>query len=183
MFGRRARALASTSPVQLGLDDGTTVHARLLIGADGARSWVREHAGIATTGSDYGQLGIVCNVRTARGHASTAWQRFLRDGPLGMLPLSDGRISIVWSTSESAVQRAMQLDDDDLAGLLSLIQFSALEIHTWNARADRLDRPDQFLFDLDPDERVGWKTVVSSKTVARLRRFPLPSMSSGTTTA
>ena len=97
LFGRSAQSLAADSTVQLGLDDGTKLHARLLIGADGARSWVRQHAGITTTSSDYGQLGIVCNVRTTREHASTAWQRFLAAGPLAFLPLNDGQSSIVWS--------------------------------------------------------------------------------------
>ena len=52
-------------------------------------------------------------------HRRTAWQRFLRDGPLGMLPLADGRISVVWSTSPESADAAMKCSDDELGRLLS----------------------------------------------------------------
>ena len=45
----------------------------------------------------------------------------------------------------------------DLPGLISLAQMSVLELHPWPAREDRLDRPDQLVFDLDPAEKVPWK--------------------------
>ncbi|HUF49721.1 MAG TPA: non-homologous end-joining DNA ligase [Longimicrobiales bacterium] len=51
---------------------------------------------------------------------------------------------------------------DSVAGLVSLVQLGTLEFHTSNARADRLDRPDRFLIDLDPDEGLGWGDVVTA---------------------
>jgi 2-octaprenylphenol hydroxylase len=76
---------------------GTRLAARLVVGADGARSAVRAAARIAVRSHDYRQLAIVATVATERPHEFTAWQRFLRTGPLALLPLFDGRSSIVWS--------------------------------------------------------------------------------------
>ena len=71
--------------------------ARLLVGADGGRSRVRELAGLAATTRDYHQQAIVANVTTAKPHEETAWQRFLGYGTLAFLPLANGQCSIVWS--------------------------------------------------------------------------------------
>src|SRR5204863_5450825 len=49
---------------------------------------------------------------------------------------------------------------DDVAGLISLTQIGALEIHAWGSRADKLEQPDRLIFDLDPDTAVPWATVV-----------------------
>lgn len=97
--------------VQLDLADGETLSARLLVAADGAGSPLRQLAGIATRGRDYAQRGVVAHVATERPHQQTAWQRFLPGGPLALLPLADGRSSIVWSLPEDEAQRVMALDD------------------------------------------------------------------------
>jgi 2-polyprenylphenol 6-hydroxylase len=76
---------------------GRDLRARLVVGADGAQSRVRELAGLFATRTDYGQIAIVAMVHTARPHERTAWQRFLGDGTLAFLPLGDGSSSIVWS--------------------------------------------------------------------------------------
>jgi len=74
-----------------------TLRARLVIGADGAQSRVRDLAGLHARRTDYGQTAIVAMVSTARPHLRTAWQRFLGEGTLAFLPLLDGQSSIVWS--------------------------------------------------------------------------------------
>ena len=56
---------------------------------------------------------------------------------------------------------------DDVAGLVSLAQIGALELHTFNVRQDQLERPDRFLIDLDPDEDVGWDMIVEAATHVR----------------
>jgi bifunctional non-homologous end joining protein LigD len=56
---------------------------------------------------------------------------------------------------------------DDVEGLVSLVQFGALELHPWGSRADRLDRPDRIVLDLDPDPAVAWKDVVASAHALR----------------
>src|SRR6185503_7748347 len=58
---------------------------------------------------------------------------------------------------------------NDLAALVSLVQIGVLEFHVWGARADRLDRPDLCIFDLDPDPSVPWPRVV--ETAVALRAF------------
>lgn len=78
----------------------SALSARLVIGADGARSPLRTAAGLAASVSDYGQIAIVATVATERAHEHTAWQRFLRTGTLAFLPLADGTSSIVWSADE-----------------------------------------------------------------------------------
>ncbi len=74
-----------------------TVEAALVVGADGAASAVREAAGITAQIHDYRQQALVATVRGDRGHANTAWQRFLATGPLALLPLASGECSLVWS--------------------------------------------------------------------------------------
>ena len=105
-----ARAEINDHGVSVALEDGRLLQARLLVGADGARSRVRRLAGIETVGWDYDQHGLVCTVETEHSHAGTAWQRFLSTGPLAFLPLSDGRCSIVWSTTPEAAARLQALD-------------------------------------------------------------------------
>jgi 2-polyprenylphenol 6-hydroxylase len=97
--------------VVLELADGESLAVRLLVAADGASSPLRERAGIATHGRDYGQRAVVAHVATERPHAHTAWQRFLPTGPLALLPLADGRSSIVWSLPEAEARRVQALDE------------------------------------------------------------------------
>ena len=97
--------------VVLALDGGKSLSARLLVAADGAASPLRRVAGLDTHGRDYGQRAIVAHVATERAHQHTAWQRFLPGGPLALLPLADGRSSIVWSLPEAEAQRVLALDD------------------------------------------------------------------------
>jgi 2-octaprenylphenol hydroxylase len=97
--------------VVLDLADSESLSVRLLVAADGAGSPLRERAGIATRGRDYGQRAIVAHVATERAHAQTAWQRFLPSGPLALLPLADGRSSLVWSLPETEARRIQSLDD------------------------------------------------------------------------
>lgn len=101
------------------LTAGETLDTDLIIGADGARSFVRESAAIATAEFPYGQSAFVTHLRPESSHRYTAWQRFLADGPLGMLPLSDGRISVVWSTLETTADQAMRASDEELGRMLS----------------------------------------------------------------
>lgn len=95
------------------LEDGRRACARLLIGADGAQSRVRQFAGIAVRGRSYEQRAVVATVATEFPHRETAWQRFLPTGPVAFLPLGDGRSSIVWSTTP--VQAGELLEADEAA--------------------------------------------------------------------
>lgn len=101
------------------LTDGRILTTRLLVGADGAQSKVRQLADIDVRGWDYDQKAIVANVRTAESHQETAWQRFLPTGPLAFLPLSDGRCSIVWAMAPESADELLALDDAEFAEALA----------------------------------------------------------------
>jgi len=100
---------------QVDLSDGRRIAADLLIGADGGTSFVRQQAGIPIDGWRYPQSAFVTHLRPQKTHQATAWQRFLDCGPVALLPLADGRVSIVWSTSPQLAQAAIEMTDDALA--------------------------------------------------------------------
>jgi ubiquinone biosynthesis UbiH/UbiF/VisC/COQ6 family hydroxylase len=102
----------------VGLGD-VTVQAELVVGADGAASSVRNLLGIGENQRSYGQRGIVATVRGARGHRDTAWQRFLHTGPLALLPLASGELSIVWSAQDAAAQALLALPADEFSSALT----------------------------------------------------------------
>jgi len=110
--------LSDTGAV-LALDDGRTLNAGLVVGADGARSQVRELAGIESRGQAYDQHAVVATVRAELGNRSTAWQRFMRDGPLALLPLEQDLFSIVWSTAPNEAERLCALPEDEFNTLLT----------------------------------------------------------------
>ena len=87
------------------------IETRLLVGADGSHSRVRKLCDLETRFSDFGQDAIVTAVSTSLDHQSTARQCFLETGPVAMLPLADGRCSIVWSCDREQADELMQLDD------------------------------------------------------------------------
>jgi len=93
--------------------------ARLLVAADGARSPSRAMAGIAHEMRDYHQTALVANVSPAADHAGMAFERFTSSGPLAVLPLTQGRVTIVWTLPPDEAAAAMALDD---AGFLARLQ-------------------------------------------------------------
>ncbi|PRH83801.1 FAD-dependent oxidoreductase [Arenimonas caeni] len=93
------------------LAGGSQLRAKLVLGADGAASKVRQLAGLDAEAHDYGQRGLVAYVETELPHQDTAWQRFLPTGPLAFLPFADGRCSIVWSLPEAEAQRLLAADE------------------------------------------------------------------------
>jgi 2-octaprenylphenol hydroxylase len=99
--------------VLLTLASGTEISTRLLIGADGDHSQVRELANLQIKTTDYAQRALVATVRTELPHKQTARQIFLPNGPLAFLPLKDAHhSSIVWSTTPEESQRLEALDDE-----------------------------------------------------------------------
>ncbi len=101
--------------VALTLDQGDTLTAELIVGADGADSWVREEAGIHSMRQPYGEVGVVANFGTMRPHRGIAYQWFGRHGVLALLPLPGDRVSMVWSTPEAHAEELMQMSANDLA--------------------------------------------------------------------
>ncbi len=99
---------------------GDRVSARLVVAADGSDSPLREMAGIGVRRRDYGQIAVVAHVGTERPHADTAWQRFLAAGPVALLPLQDGRSSVVWSLPADEARRVLALSDGDFMDALGV---------------------------------------------------------------
>ncbi len=110
--------------LKLELDDGRVLKTGLLIAADGARSELRRLSGIATGMWHYNQSALVSHITTERANDGIAWQRFTDHGPLALLPLADGRSSIVWSQPERRIAELRQLDDDAFVAALNQAQDS-----------------------------------------------------------
>jgi 2-octaprenyl-6-methoxyphenol hydroxylase len=91
--------------------DDSVTRARLLVAADGARSRVREQAGIATHGWAYGQSAIVTTVAHERDHSGRAEEHFLPAGPFAILPLIGKRSSLVWTETDADAARLVALSD------------------------------------------------------------------------
>jgi 2-octaprenyl-6-methoxyphenol hydroxylase len=93
------------------LPSGEDITARLLVAADGGRSRLREQAGIAMHGWDYGQSGIVTTVEHELDHEGRAEEHFLPAGPFAILPLTGRRSSLVWTEKAAEAQRIIALDE------------------------------------------------------------------------
>ena len=111
---------------ELGLEDGRTLQAKLVVGADGRDSWVRNAAGLAAENTPYGELGVVANFACAKAHRHIARQWFRNDGVLAWLPLPGKRISIVWSTPEAHARTLLSLPEDALCSRVSAAGNDAL---------------------------------------------------------
>jgi 2-octaprenyl-6-methoxyphenol hydroxylase len=90
-----------------------TLAARLVVAADGVRSLVRDQAGIDADHLPYEQVALTAVVTTQRFHDYVAYERFTEDGPIAILPLTDGRCGLVWTRRPDAVERLLALSDAD----------------------------------------------------------------------
>lgn len=106
----------------LTLVSGQTLRAKLVVGADGRESWVRQQMGLSSQHDPYGELGVVANFQTELPHFGTAYQWFRTDGVLAYLPLSGGEgdhhghmMSMVWSAQEALARELLALSPEDLA--------------------------------------------------------------------
>ncbi|MHC1946024.1 ubiquinone biosynthesis hydroxylase [Bradyrhizobium sp. UFLA06-06] len=112
----RATAVSSFASrpdgISVTLADGTVIDASLLVAADGARSKLRERAGIATHGWDYNQSGIVVTVGHEREHRGRAEEHFLPAGPFAILPLTGNRSSLVWTETRKDAARIVALNEE-----------------------------------------------------------------------
>lgn len=101
LTGVRPASLSTTaSTASLTLDDGRVLQASLVVGADGANSWVRSQTDLAASIKPYGQSGVVANFSCEKPHGNIARQWFTGDSILAWLPMAGNRISMVWSTAK-----------------------------------------------------------------------------------
>ncbi|MEH0761070.1 FAD-dependent 2-octaprenylphenol hydroxylase [Vibrio sp. 16] len=102
------------SEAWLTLDNGQALTAKLVVGADGANSWVRKQQDIPLTHWDYGHSAIVANVWAAEAHERVARQTFTPQGPLAFLPMGESNMSsIVWSTEPNRADKLIALSDSE----------------------------------------------------------------------
>ncbi|MFK0379987.1 UbiH/UbiF family hydroxylase [Pandoraea sp. NPDC090278] len=112
----RAEALeVDAAAASVRLSDGKTLRTSLVVGADGAHSWVRSTAGLDGTVRPYEQLGVVCNFRAERPHRDTAFQWFHDGEIVALLPLPDQHVSLVWSAGDDHAKHLLALDPKELA--------------------------------------------------------------------
>jgi 2-octaprenyl-6-methoxyphenol hydroxylase len=124
--------------IDVTLADGSLIEASLLVAADGARSKLRERAGIATHGWDYDQSGIVVTVGHERDHHGRAEEHFLPAGPFAILPLAGKRSSLVWTEKRGEAAHVVGLSEDDFHGELE----RRFGLHLGEIKA--LDKPRAF---------------------------------------
>jgi len=101
---------------QLALDDGSSLRAALVVGADGAQSVVRAAAGIAADLVAYPHTAVVTNFRISQPHDGVAWQWFCDEGVVALLPLPGPAVSLVWSAPHALADQLLALSPEDLAG-------------------------------------------------------------------
>jgi len=100
--------------------NGESLGTRLVVGADGARSAVRDWAEIPVAGWSFEQTAIVATIQTEKPHGFVARQRFLGTGPLAFLPLDDEHTcSIVWSADTGRARELLALDDAEFVAQLN----------------------------------------------------------------
>jgi len=99
---------------ELTLEDGRVLNAKLIVGADGRDSWVRNQAGISAAPVDYQHHGVVANFSCELPHRGIAHQWFSPDGILALLPLPGNRLSMVWSVTPEKSAELTALTDEAL---------------------------------------------------------------------
>jgi len=99
--------------------DGEETVPELLVGADGVSSLVRNSAGISVQSWQYAQSAFVTHLQPEFSHRYTAWQRFASSGPVALLPLCDGRVSTVWTTTPEQAAMLVRAPDSEIASLLT----------------------------------------------------------------
>jgi ubiquinone biosynthesis UbiH/UbiF/VisC/COQ6 family hydroxylase len=109
------QALQVTSATAvLTLNDNSHVSAKLVVGADGRDSWVREALGLRAISTPYGEMGLVANFECQHPHRGIARQWFRCDGVLAWLPMAGNRVSIVWSTPDENARAMLALSAEEL---------------------------------------------------------------------
>jgi len=102
----------------LGAQGSASVAAKLAIAADGAQSALREAAGIGAQTWNYDQTAVVTNVLTQRFHDHVAYERFTPSGPLALLPMSEGRVGLIWTVTPDVAQSVVQANDAEFLARL-----------------------------------------------------------------
>lgn len=101
----------SADHARITLADGEQLRAGLVVAAEGRDSPIRGLAGIEASVHDYQQSGVVAFLQSEQSHQEIAWQRFLPTGPLGLLPVADRRLSVVWTLPSDTAAQMLAMDE------------------------------------------------------------------------
>lgn len=105
----------SNHAVTVQLSDSQQLSTKLLVGADGQLSTIRQLLGLTIWQRQYQQTAITANVITERAHQNWAYERFTENGPLALLPMSEDRCSLVWTVKSGEEQALLQSDEQQFA--------------------------------------------------------------------
>ncbi|KAI8645558.1 hypothetical protein BD408DRAFT_361326 [Parasitella parasitica] len=158
------------------LDSGKKLKARLLIGADGINSPVRNFAHIDSLGWDYDANGVVATLKLDPERPNnTAWQRFLPTGPIAMLPLNDEYASMVWSTKPAIAKTLKNVSPQDFCSLVNAAyRMSSVDLTYLYKQID----PTTFESKCDIQQEYLWRESVAKKPLdeqeALDREYSLP---------
>ncbi|MDA0149691.1 2-octaprenyl-6-methoxyphenyl hydroxylase [Vibrio sp. LaRot3] len=95
------------------LDDGEQLTCKLLVAADGAVSSCCQQLGMSLTEHDFDQVAVIANITTEQAHQGRAFERFTSQGPVALLPMSEGRMSLVWCLRPENAQQVLQLGESE----------------------------------------------------------------------
>jgi len=127
------------SQVNVTLQGGEILSAKLLVAADGGGSTVRRLLNISSEQSQFNQSAIIANVTTSQPHLGKAYERFTDEGPLALLPMSQGRMSLVWSMASERIASVMALSEPDF--LAALQQAFGYRLGTIEQAGQRVSYP------------------------------------------
>ncbi|OEE61691.1 2-octaprenyl-6-methoxyphenyl hydroxylase [Enterovibrio norvegicus FF-454] len=111
----------ATDKVTLTLNDGQTLTTKLMVAADGALSSCCDMVGISRHEHDFEQVALIANITTSLPHQGKAFERFTESGPVALLPMSEGRSSLVWCVKPQDVPALIELSDKAFADKLQAI--------------------------------------------------------------
>ena len=101
----------TTEDATVQLDNGEQISAKLLVAADGALSTCCQQVGLALSEHDFDQVAVIANISAEKDHRGRAYERFTSSGPVALLPMSEGRMSLVWCLRPEQAERVMTLDE------------------------------------------------------------------------
>lgn len=132
-----------------------TISTKLIVAADGMQSTVRQAADFKQTYRDYGQSAIITNIQLDRDHQNQAFERFTREGPLAMLPLSEQRCALVWAMASQKAEHIASLNEIEF--LLQLQRYFGYRLGRLKAAGKRVLYP---LNQVITENPVKWPIVL-----------------------
>lgn len=113
-----SQVIREETKVQVTLTNDTAVEGKLLVAADGAISTCCQQVGLELTEHDFDQVAVIANITTELAHNGQAFERFTDSGPVALLPMSEGRMSLVWCLRPEQATEVMGYSDEQFLAQL-----------------------------------------------------------------